>query len=484
MRLLLLLAVCSPLFLVGGCAYTSADRIPAPLQTTAFVHVNLVPMTDERVVPDQTVLIIDGRIAAIGASTQSEIPPGAVVIDAGGAHLMPGLADMHMHARAGWLDGTWPVSPLALYLANGVTTVRHFGADGPSFNKPLTWRDEIVRGELAGPRMFIGALLGREPVKNVRRFVERSAVEGYDFIKLYSFLTQQQFAQAMRTAKRVGIRTVGHIPFAVGLDGVLSGGMDEIAHIEELDFEFLDFDRERRLRPREWFKYLTDLGAQHTAPFETADGFDIRRYNELNPGKIAHVIEKLRTARVPITTTLVVGETIVKKLLRRDEFLARPENQYLPDAYWAGFEEGREKHLFVFKGRERFAQSKYELETLFLRELGKAGIPVVLGTDSGTGAMGIVPGFSIHDELRILTENGYTPYQAILAATAAASKVAAGMTGTDEFGTIEVGKRADLLLVRSDPLADVINLKDPIGVMAAGRWYPRARLRDMIDLRR
>jgi hypothetical protein len=391
---------------------------------------------------------------------------------------------MHMHTHAGWLDRTWPVSPFALYLANGVTTVRHLGAGQPSIKKPLAWRDKIARGELAGPRMFVGARLGRGPINDARSFVERSAAEGYDFIKPYSFLTHQQFDQTVRIAKRVGMRTVGHIPFAVGLDGVLSGGMDEIAHIEELDFEFLDFHRTRRLRPGEWFKYLTELGAQHTAPFETADGLDIQRYTELNQGKIAGVIDRLRAANIPITTTLVVGETIVKKLLHRKEYLARPENRYLPAAYWARFKEGRERHLLIFKGHERFARSKYELETMLLRELGKAGVPVVLGTDAGTGAMGIVPGFSIHDELRILTENGFTPYQAILAATAVASKVAAGMTGKDEFGTIENGKRADLLLVRSNPLADLANLKDPIGVMAAGRWYPIARLQEMVALRR
>ena len=121
---------------------------------------------------------------------------------------------------------------------------------------------------------------------------------------------------------------------------------------------------------------------------------------------------------------------------------------------------------------------------MLLRELHTAGVPVILATDAGTGQMGIVPGFSIHDELRILTENGFTPYEAISAGTAVASRVAAKITGADEFGTIEYGKRADLLLVRSNPLADVANLKDPIVVMAAGRWYSRAQLREMIDLRR
>jgi len=453
-------------------------------QIVAFTNVNLVPMTDDRVVAAQTVVICGETIVGVGQSSALPVPSHARIIDGQGAYLLPGLADMHMHTRADWLDGAWPVSPFDLYLANGVTTVRNFGAAGPSPKQALIWRDRITRGEMSGPRMLVGALLGIEPVKDVRSFVQMRAAEGYDFVKLYSFLAEQEFIQAVDAANKAGKRTLGHIPFAVGLDGVLSGGMDEIAHIEELDFEFLDFDRTSRLQPLEWFTYLIEIGAQQTAPFETADGLDLQRYEETNPGRLAGIVDKLRTADIPISSTLVVGETIVRKLFHREEFLARPENQYLPADYWAAFNNGQEKHLHLFKDHERFAQSKYETETMLLRELHTAGVPVILATDAGTGQMGIVPGFSIHDELRILTENGFTPYEAISAGTAVASRVAAKITGADEFGTIEYGKRADLLLVRSNPLADVANLKDPIVVMAAGRWYSRAQLREMIDLRR
>jgi hypothetical protein len=453
-------------------------------QIVAFTNVNLVPMTDDRVVAAQTVVICGETIIDVGQSSELPVPSNARIIDGQGAYLLPGLADMHMHSRADWLDGTWPVSPFDLYLVNGVTTIRDFGAAEPSPRQALIWRDKIIKGTLSGPRMLVGARLGIEPVTDVGRLVQLRAAEGYDFIKLYSFLSNQQFMQAVRTANKLGKRTVGHIPFAVGLDGVLSGGMDEIAHIEELDFELLEFDHARHLQPREWFKYLIEIGAQQTARFETADGFDLQRYNDFNPGRIAGVIDKLRSAEIPLSTTLIVGETIVRKLFHRQEFLARPENQYLPAYYWEGFNRGREKHLHLFKGYERFAQSKYKLETMLLRELHKAGVPVILATDAGTGQMGIVPGFSIHDELRILTENGFTPYEAISTGTAVASRTAAKITGEDEFGTIEYGKRADLLLVRNNPLADVANLADPIGVMAAGRWYPMTRLRGMIDFRR
>ena len=95
-------------------------------QVTAFKNVNLVPMTDENIVKDQTVLIKGTRILEIGPSNGVNIPENAIVIDGAGAYLVPGLADMHMHTRVDWLSD-YPVSPLNLYLANGVTTIRCFG---------------------------------------------------------------------------------------------------------------------------------------------------------------------------------------------------------------------------------------------------------------------------------------------------------------------------------------------------------------------
>ena len=148
------------------------------------------------------------------------------------------------------------------------------------------------------------------------------------------------------------------------------------------------------------------------------------------------------------------------------------------------FRKGKEKHQLIFKGYENFGSFKYNLERLLLIKLKKAGIPLLLSTDAGTGGMGIVPGFSIHDELRILIENGFSPYEAIASGTVNASKVIQAMTGSDDFGTIEIGKRADLLLVEENPLDNVANVKNFRGVMAAGRWYSKVKLQEMIDLKK
>jgi hypothetical protein len=259
----------------------------------------------------------------------------------------------------------------------------------------------------------------------------------------------------MTTAKQLGMYTTGHIPFSVGIDGVLAEGMDEIAHIEELDFEFLDF---------KWFIYIIDAAVQQ---YRASFGLNIadlkKRYGET----IAVTVNKLKSANVPICTTLVVGEIIVEKLFKTEAFLARPENKYLPRWYMDAFRQGKEKHHVQFRGHEDLAPFKYKLERLLLTASKQAGILLLLSTDAGSGGMGIVPGFSIHDELRILTENGFTPYEAIA-------------TGT--FGTIGVGKRADLILLKGNPLEDVNNIQGILGVMAAGKWYGKAELQKMIAI--
>ena len=136
-----------------------------------------------------------------------------------------------------------------------------------------------------------------------------------------------------------------------------------------------------------------------------------------------------------------------------------------------------------FKGGEVFAPLKYKLDKKLMAALKEINIPLLLSTDAGTGGMGIVPGFSIHDELRILVENGFTPYEAIAAGTVVASKIVKRMNGKDDFGTIAPGKRADLILLQQNPLEDVANARKISGVMAAGRWYDQKAIAEMLEWR-
>lgn len=445
-------------------------------QVTAFKNVNLVPMADERIVENQTVLVKGTRILEIGPSSEIDIPENAAVIDGAGAYLMPGLADMHMHTSDDWMD--WPVSPLNLFLANGVTTIRSFGPTGEFSKYVLDWRNEINEWRRIGPTIYACGPILYGPVDDPQKTVREQKAQGFDFIKLYSYLSKEEFHKAMTAAKELDIYTSGHIPFSVGLDGVLSEGMNEIAHIEELAFEFVEFDRNKDLKGRKWIQYVIKAAVQQSRDLFSAD---IKALEKRFAENILDVANKLKSANIPVCTTLVVDDVLVKKLFEPKVFLARPENNYLPRWYMSLFRQRKEKHQVQFKGIEDLAPFKYAVDRLLLTGLHRAEVTLVLGTDAGTGGMGIVPGFSIHDELRILTENGFTPYEAITTATVNASKVAQAMTGKDEFGTVEVGKRADLILVNKNPLDDIANIRDLRGVMASGRWYEKAKLEKIIS---
>ena len=435
---------------------------------TAFKNVHLVPMTADDVIAGQTVLVKSDRIIEIGPSNQIQIPNHAKVIDGQGAYLMPGLADMHVHLR-----NDWPLSQLDMYLAHGVTTIRDLG--GKEFMRQ--WRDEVKTGERSGPTIYVAAPIVYGYEQNAPDLLAER-MPGYDCIKLYSYFKKEDFHKAMQSAKKLNLYTVGHIPFAVGLDGIIEQGLDEIAHIEELIFEFVDFDRTRNLQPKQWLPYIIKIAMQQN---KISPEFDIENLSSAQKKRFTGVVNKLKSASIPVCTTMVLDDVIVQKLFAPEKFQARPEYRYLPTTYRQTFLDGNEKHQVQFKGVEELASFKYDLDKKLLVELHGAGIPLVLGTDAGTGAMGIVPGVSLHDELRILVENGFTPYEAIKTGTVNASKVAAAMTGSNDFGSIEVGKRADFILVDQNPLDDISHIKDKRGVMAGGKWYESDYLKAIVD---
>ena len=327
-----------------------------PEKITAFKNTNLVPMTDEKIIENQTVLVKGDRIFKIGPANQVEIPPDAKVIEGQGAYLLPGLADMHAH-----LAGGWPLHPLDLYLANGVTAVRDL--DGRDFM--LQWRDKIKTGQRSGPTIYVSAPTIRGYEKNPAELVLKRN-SGYDCIKLYSYLSKENYQKVMAIAKKNQLYTIGHIPFAVGLDGVIAADMDEIAHVEELSFELIDFDRTKNLNPEAWLPYIINNAMQQNKIYL---GFNIKDLNNDQRERFSSIIKKLKSANIPVCTTLVVDDIIVQKLFKPDAFLARPQSRYLPQKYKQAFLQGKEKHQIQFKGIEKLAPFKYGLDKTLLIQL-------------------------------------------------------------------------------------------------------------------
>lgn len=446
----------------------------------AFRDVNLITMTSEIVSDHQTVLISGSTITAIGPNDQIRVPRDARIINGEGFYLMPGLADMHMHTRQDWDDPTiWPVSPLSLYLANGVTTVRDFGPSGNQIDYPLRWRYEIESGQRAGPSIITsGKILFRSPIEDAAGLVVENYSRGFDFLKIYSYLSGEDTRIALQKANDLGMYTAGHIPYSTGVDRVVADGLDEIAHVEELFCEFFEFDRNQVLSPENW------MGVIIRSVLRSYDPSDIYLpgFFQENDQKLDQISELLWSAHTPVCTTMVVDDVVVMKNFQPDKFLSRQENIYLEDGYLENFRDGNEKHLNQCRGIEELCSMKTDIDSWILQGLKRKGVLLLLGTDSGTGGMGIVPGFSIHDELRLLVENGFTPYEALQTGTVNAAVVVERINGEGDFGSIEIGKRADLILLRGNPLVDLNMLRDPAGVMAAGRWYSSETLQRLIDV--
>lgn len=462
------------IFLLSGCTKNRKVAI-------AFTHVNLIPMSTENVIQDQTVLIFGSMIVGMGDSDEIRIPEDAEVINGNGAYMMPGLADMHMHTRADWEDPeVWPVNPLFLYLANGVTTIRDFSPYGSPIDYALQWRKEIGDCQRIGPTIYTsGELLYASPLEDPAGIVDRNHEMGFDFLKIYSFLSGEDFHQAMAEAELLGMYTAGHIPYAVGLDGVLSEGMDEIAHIEELLFEFIHFDREKQLSSEEWMDYIAESAMLQFGLNLSAEDTDFFDENEELLQKIA---AKLVSKDIPVSTTMVIDDIIQLKLSQPDEFFSRYENRYLESGYIENFQRGEEKHQIQCKDVEALCGYKYVIDCWILKGLHAEDILLLLGTDSGTGGMGIIPGYSVHDELDILVKNGFTNYEALKTATVNPAIVVERMIGDGKFGTIEVGNRADLILVAKNPLDEIETLRTPLGVMVAGKWFSQETLSRLIEL--
>lgn len=461
-----------------ACGWTAFPVTADPASLTAFKHVNLVPMTREIVLPDRTVLVQGKTILAAGPSDEIQIPDSAAVISGQGRYLMPGMADMHMHLHQTWTENRWPVNPFRLFLANGVTTIRCFGPLGRTDRYALDLRRDVEQGHIAGPRITTSGNILMIGLKHPQRMVIQQKYQGFDFIKPYSYLTAEEFHEVMTAARQTGMYVAGHIPFQVGLDGILAKGMHEIAHIEELLWELVEVDRHGRFSdPEQWMQSVAQTAFRQLEAFLG----DTRQEIEQRFGpRVKGVVDKLKGRGIPVCTTLVVDDVIIQKLFEAERFLSKPENGYLPPSYLETFRQGRDKHQRQFKGNEAFARLKYTLDKILLKALKEAGIPLVVGTDCGTGGMGIVPGFSLHDELEILVQNGFSPYEALACATVEAAKIVGRMNGRPDFGTIEPRKRADLILARRNPLHDVAAIRNPLGVMAAGRWYDHGTLQGMV----
>ena len=436
-----------------------AGAVPAPAKTppgtVAFVHAAVVPMDRERVLRDQTVVVVDGRIAALGPSARVKIPKGALRIPARGRYLLPALSDMHVHIEGESWDAL--LSPAARktskaapfedflfpYVANGVTTVQVLSGT----HELLPVRGRIADGKLLAPRLILARMIDGPdkawppPLSSwvataaeARDATRRAKAEGYDKMKVYSFLTKDTYDAVVATAKEQHMDVVGHIPYALSVEYVVDSGQKMIAHTEEV--------------------------AKH------ADG-------DYSKERIAYFADRIANGGVWLTPTLVTTRRIL------DEFTDPGGLFSSPEAAYASHPIQRDIWSFIAnmnrgippKHQARIRDDFEKFQRPFTKVFHDHGGQLMTGTDSLLPRL--VPGFALHQELHELVEVGLTPFEALRTSTTIPYEY---LGEARQAGTIAVGKRSDLLLVDANPLEDIAAAAKISGVMMRGRWIGKAEI--------
>jgi imidazolonepropionase-like amidohydrolase len=406
------------------------------LRVMAIVNATVVPMDSERVIRDATVIVRGDRIIWVGPGATAKIPADAERVDARGAFVLPGLADLHVHTEE---------RDLPLYLRNGVTTIRELNGSA----QLLALRDRIRHGELAGPTMHVaGTLLAgtKQPWRHVlittpneaRAAVREHAAAGYEFIKAYSGLSAESYAAIVDEAARLRIRVIGHVPQAVGLAGVLAAKQAEIEHLDQIFASTIYRD---------------------TTNWRT---------------RIDSIARAIAAAGTWVNPTLAVEEGLSRTgTAWYAAQLQRPEMKLVDSAtmaWWSSLSGRRSDsaHTAAPASADEYpsarARAIVAMKRYAVASFDSHGVQMLMGSDLPNPLM--VPGFALHDELSALVGAGLTPFRAIATATRNAST----FMGGDRFGVIAPGARADLIVVARNPLEDVQVLRSPSRVLVRGRW--------------
>jgi imidazolonepropionase-like amidohydrolase len=438
-------------------AYTRKRASSRARDIVIIRNVTVIDGTGSDPKTNMTVVIEESQISAIDKEDSIGYASSARVIDGTGMYLIPGLWDMHVHLRD--LDGTLP-----LFIVNGVTTVRDMGSE---LKKTVALREQVEAGELVGPCIKTSGMMiessswitqyvnlmheqGADQ-EAVEKFLRtrimvgdpREAIEavdslialGADFIKIRHAESPEVFSAIAEAAENAGTYFVGHYVWILSLDESANRGQRSIEHNIFPGFNEKTFEQKQEI-----FDAL------------------LRNDTHLVPTLVTNAMETLPLEKV-------------RAIVKDTDGVIDSCNRYVSREIRQSWLETVELNA-ADKGRPPPESIKQMIDSSnhFLSEARRAGVKMMAGTDAPT--TGTFFGFSLHDELALLVEMyGMTPMEVLRSATT----VPAAFMGMDsKVGTIEVGKRADLVLLDADPLVDVTNTRRIHTVIANGRVFDRA----------
>jgi imidazolonepropionase-like amidohydrolase len=438
-------AVAMPELYRSGVAQEIANlqaisRHVPPLYTGTFAiaGATLVDGTGSLPLKDSVVIVRNGRVAAVGPRNKVAMPPGVPVIAAQGQMMLPGLWEMHIH-----FSGV-EIGPALL--AAGITTARDCGGE---FDYLVAQRDAVATSNVLGPRLLLAGLVDGGGPKAYGHVTADTAEEGreavrryhdadFQQIKLFNLLTPEVVRAITAEAHRLGMTVTGHVPQALTLFDGIASGMDQINHLMFV--------------------------AKAMRPSETGAG-----PIDVNSEAVQNVIRVLKDHRTVVDPTIGWAEMSGSS----------------KEVDVASFEPGITKAPLLLESsfRRLAAGSPFTAEQMRARTaqnlqivgaLHKAGVPIVPGSDTG------LVGHGLHRELELYVQAGMTPMQAIQSATIVSARA---MNLDRDSGTVEPGKRADLILIDGNPLVNISEIRKVSRVVVNGRLYDAAKLWKCVGFR-
>jgi imidazolonepropionase-like amidohydrolase len=414
-----------------------SPKLNAPL---ALAGATLIDVTGKPAIPDSVVLIEGDRIVAAGPRSAMKIPNNAKIVDLAGKFLLPGLWDMHAHFYQAEFGPT--------YLAAGITTARDVGND-IEFGTAL--RDAAKEKRGLGPRMLLaGYIDGKndshsfdvqvETPEEARAAVQRYKNAGYEQIKIRDNVKLETLKVICAEAHRLGMTVTGHVPAGMNALQAVEAGMDQLNHMNYVETGFFP-NRDRNSPP-----VTINLNAPNVV---NALAFFKRRGTVIDPTDA--VLElMLRPMNVPIETfepgVAKVPAELTVQINKKGEDPKQAEGLRLV----------------------------VDVLLKITNALHRAGVPIVAGADVG------VPGHTLHRELELYVKAGFTPLEAIQAATIVPARV---MKLDNEVGTIETGKRADLIVVDANPTDNISNIRKVRFVVTQGRFFECAKVWETVNFK-
>jgi hypothetical protein len=426
---------------------------------TWITHVTVINTETGAEAANRTVVLDGGRISKIRGSGAVRVTAGVTVVDGNGKYLIPGLWDMHAHGSQ--FDAVLPI-----YLANGITGIREMQGP-PDANE---FRAESAAKHLDAPHIYLGSPLvdGDPPmwpksivVKSAadgRRVVDDQKRRGSDFIKLYGGLSREAYFAILDESKRQGIPAEGHVPDVVNAWEASRAGQKSFEHLQAVPLACSA--RESELAPK-ILAATNDL---------EADPLFLDALIHRDEAKCQHLFDELRKNGTWQTPTLSVHRY----------FAWENDPQFKNDARLQYFT-GTPRSLLTLRDDGRLtgwteanfevARSLFAAYEHFVGLMFSSGVPLLAGSDSMNPY--VFPGFSLHTELAYMVEGGVTPLGALQAAT---RNPAIFMNQSDKYGSVNIGKVANLVLLDADPLQDIHNTTKIAAVFLSGKTYGRADL--------